>query len=43
MYKNEMTVKHDPEHNTEYLELSDGLRLIFRDGLYVGWYTQSPA
>lgn len=24
--------------NTQYVELPDGLRLIFREGEYVGWY-----
>ena len=24
--------------NTKYLEFPDGLRLIFREGKYVGWY-----
>ena len=31
---------HDPENpGTVYVETGDGLRLIFRDGKYAGWYT----
>ena len=30
----------DPEDpRTSYVETHDGLRLIFREGKYVGWYT----
>ena len=26
------------DKNTQYWEFPDGLRLIFRDGKYAGWY-----
>lgn len=26
------------DKNTEYITIPDGLRLIFRDGVYAGWY-----
>lgn len=26
------------DSNTKYLTFKDGLRLIFREGKYVGWY-----
>lgn len=30
------------EGDKEYIELNDGLRLIFVHGKYVGFYTQEP-
>ena len=31
------------DKNTEYLETPDGLRLIFRDREYAGWYLPGGA
>ena len=33
----ELTTSCEDE-NTQYLTFPDGLRLIFREGEYVGWY-----
>ena len=31
-------IKSAEDRHTQYWEFPDGLRLIFRDGKYVGWY-----
>ena len=31
-------VQSPEDANTKYMELPDGLRLIFRNGEYAGWY-----
>lgn len=41
---NAFEVSRNPEDPAVlYLESPDGLRLIFRDGVYVGWYTPDLA
>ena len=48
IFKNNNRVRYDcygqkvfksaEDENTVYWDFPDGLRLIFRDGKYVGWY-----
>ena len=39
MYKLPMTeVKSPEDESVMYLDFPDGLRLVFRDGQYSGWY-----
>jgi hypothetical protein len=38
MLGDKMVIQSVEDKNTQYWEFPDGLRLIFRDGKYVGWY-----